>query len=124
MMGDSFQGTETILLQRGTSNFPYRFQVTVASSSNRTDGILPFGSTVCSFTVLARLSGTTASSTAPIVSKALDGNQMIARLAWTTAISQGMYQLEFKIIASINGSTYPGLRRQLEFSRLILKERR
>ena len=103
---------------------PYRFQVTVATSSTLNDGALPYGSSVCSFTVAARLSGSTASSTAPIVAKSQSSNQMITRLAWTTAISQCMYQLEFKIVASVNGSTLIPLKRQLEFSRLILKERR
>lgn len=121
---DSFQGSGTINLQRGTSNVPYRFQVTVASSSTLNDGALPYGSTLCSFTVNAFLKGTTRSTTAPVITKSLSSNQMILRLGWTTAVNQGLYRIEFSIIASVNGSTVTPIKRQFEFDRLLLKERR
>lgn len=121
---DSFQGSGTINLQRGTSNVPYRFGITVASSSTRNDGALPYGSSLCSFTVHAFLKGTTRGSTQPILSKSQSSNQMILRLAWTTAVNQGLYRLEFRVAASVGGSTIIPLRRQFEFARLLIKERR
>ena len=123
-MGDSFQGTGTILLQRGTSNVPYRFQVTVASSSNKNDGALPYGSSVCSFKAYCYPVGKTpTTSTGLIVAKSLDGNELVTRLSWTTALSQGVYQLDFRVVASVNGSTLTPIRRQFEFGRVFLKER-
>ena len=120
---DSFTGNGVINLQRGTSNVPYRFQITVASSSNKNDGALPYGSTLHSFTVHCYQRGTTASSTMPILTSSQSSNQMVLNLAWTTSIRQGTYRIEFDIVASITNST--GLmKRQLEFDRLILKERR
>lgn len=121
---DSFQGNATINLQRGTSNVPYRFQITVATSSNRNDGALPYGSTVASFTILAHPVGSTRSSTQFIVDKTQSGNELITRLTWTTQINPGIYQMEFKVSCSVNGVLTTPLKRQFDFARVILKERR
>jgi hypothetical protein len=123
-MADSFAGTGTINLQRGTSNVPYRFQVTVASSSRLNDGALPYASTLCSFTMLCHPVNSTVASTQIIVTKSQSSNQMILRLTWTTQVRPGIYNLEFKIVASINGSTITPIRRQFDFARVYLKERR
>ena len=123
-MADSFQGTGTISLQKGSSNIPYRFQVTVATSSNKNDGAIPYGSSLCSFTVGCHPVGATAASTQIIVTKSQSSNQLITRLTWTTQINPGIYQLEFKIVASVNGSTVTPLKRQFDFARVYLKERR
>ena len=121
---DSFQGTGTINLQRGTSNVPYRFQLTVASSSTLNDGALPHASSLCSFTMLCHPIKSTQASTQCIVTKSQSSNQMILRLTWTTQINPGMYQLEFKVVASVNGSTLTPIKRQFDFARVYLKERR
>jgi hypothetical protein len=121
---DSFQGTGTINLQRGTSNVPYRFQITVATSSNRNDGALPYGSTVAAFTILAHPVGSTRSSTQFIIDKRQDGSDLITLLTWTTQLNPGMYQMEFKVVCSVNHLLDLPLKRQFDFARIILKERR
>lgn len=121
---DSFQGSGTINIQKGSSNVPYRFQITVASSSQKNDGALPYASTVRSFTVLAHPVGSTASSTHFVGAMSLSSNTLITRLNWTTQIRPGIYQMEFKVVASVSHSTATPLKRQYDFARVYLKERR
>lgn len=121
---DSFQGNGIINLQRGTSNVPYRFQITIATSSNKNDGALPYGSTVNSFTLLAHPIGSTRSTTQFIVDKSQDGNDLVTRLTWTTQINPGIYQMEFKVSCSVNHLLTTPLKRQFDFARIYLKERR
>ena len=121
---DSFQGNATINLQRGTSNVPYRFQITVATSSNKNDGALPYGSTVASFTILAHPVGSTRSSTQFVVGMSQDANDLITRLTWTTQLNPGIYQMEFKVLCSVNHLLDTPLKRQFDFARIYLKERR
>lgn len=124
MPGDSFVGTGTINLQRGTSNVPYRFKITVATSSNKNDGALPYGSTVHSFTILASPMNSTVSSTQFIQTKSQSSNELVTNLTWTTQIKPGIYRMEFKVTASVAHSTVSPLRRQFDFARVYLKERR
>lgn len=123
-MADNFQGTGRINIQRGSSNVPYRFRVTVASSSGKNDGALPWDSSMCSFSVKCFPLGSTVSSTQIVASKSLDGNEMVLRLTWTTQVRPGIYQLEFWTVASVLGSTATPLKKQLDFTRVYLKERR
>lgn len=121
---DSFQGNGTINIQRGTSNAPYRFKLTVASSSTLNNGALPYGSTLHKFTVSGHPMNSTVTSTHLIISKSQSSNEMILRLTWTTQINPGHYNLEFRIVASVNHSTVIPMKRQLDFARIYLKERR
>lgn len=123
-MADSFQGTGKVTLQRGTSNVPYRFKVTVASSSSKNDGALPHNSSLCSVSFNCYPIGSTVSSTQIILSHSLDGNEMVLRLAWTTQVRPGIYKIEFKTVSSVLGSTVTPMRKQFEFDRVYLKERR
>jgi methionine-rich copper-binding protein CopC len=66
----------------------------------------------------------TVASTQLIVTKSQSSNQMILRLTWTTQIRPGIYNLEFKAVASVNHSTVTPIRRQFDFARVYLKERR
>lgn len=122
-MADDFQGTGKINLQPGSSNVPYRFTVTVATSSTLNNGMLPYDSTMCSYTVSEHPVGSTVSSTELIVNKSLDGNDMVLRMTWTTALNPGHYQLEFKIVASVLSSTATPLKKNLDFARVYLKRR-
>lgn len=123
-MADHFQGTGRITLQRGSSNVPYRFQVTVASSSSKNNGALPYDSSLCSVTLNCYQLGSTVSSTQIIVSQTLDGNEMVLRLTWTTQVRPGIYKLEFNTVSSVLGSTATPMKKQFEFDRVYLKERR
>ena len=122
-MADDFQGTGRINLQPGSSNVPYRFRVTVATSSQKNDGMLPYNSSMVSYTVSEKQMGTTASSTYMTVTKSLDGNEMVLRMTWTTQINSGHYALEFNIVATVSGSTATPLKKQLDFDRVYLKRR-
>jgi len=122
-MADDFQGTGKINLQPGSSNVPYRFRVTVATSSQKNDGMLPYGSTMMSYTVREKQMGTTVSSSKMVVTKSLDGNEMVLRMTWTTQINPGHYGLEFNILATVSGSTLNPLKKQLDFNRVYLKRR-
>lgn len=68
--------------------------------------------------------GSTVSSTQIVVTKSQDGNEMVLRLTWTTQVRAGIYKLEFKTVASVLGSTVTPLKKQFEFDRVYLKERR
>jgi hypothetical protein len=59
-----------------------------------------------------------------LVAKSQSSNQMIARMTWTTQVQPGIYRLEFKIVASVNGSTVTPLKKQFDFARVYLKERK
>lgn len=121
-MADGFQRGGRIDLQPGDTNVPFRFQVTIATSSNRTDGALPFGSTVSSFTIGAHLTNSPVASTQFIVSKSVDGNDLVVRLAWTTQLNPGLYHMEFNVTCSVqSGATE--FKRQFDFDRVYLKDR-
>jgi hypothetical protein len=124
MPGDHFQGTGTINLQPGSSNVPYRFNVTVASSSRKNDGAIPYGSTVCAFTISEHPARhPNVSSTLICVTKSIDKNELVPRFSWTTAVNRGHYHLTFKVTATVNGSTVTPMVRHFDFDRIYVKDR-
>jgi len=79
---------------------------------------------VASFTIMAHPVGSTKSSTQFIVDKNQSVNELITRLTWTTQLNPGIYQMEFKVNCSVNGVLTTPLKKQFDFARVILKERR
>jgi len=124
-MGDSFQGSDKIMIQPRSSDVPYRFQITVASSSEMNDGHLPWGSNMLTFTVNAhRFDGSTAyGSSDLIISTNRDVNDMIVRLGYSSGMTMNaMYHLTFKVCASVNNSTNNPMYIELDFNRVEVRD--
>ena len=123
-MADDFQGSDYIDLEPGSSNVPYRFNITVASSSKKNDGHLPYGSTLHTSTARAHHSGgSTAGTTALISSVSVSSQDVIVTMNYTSELSAGLYHMRLNITASVQGSTATPLRKHLDFDRIYLKDR-
>ena len=125
-MGDTFQGSDKITIQPRSSDVPYRFKITVASSSEMNDGQLPWGSSMRTFSVKAhRFDGSTAyGSSDLIISTNRDGNTMMVRLGYSTAMSMNMfYHLTFTVVASVNHSTSNPMYTELDFNRVEIRDK-
>ena len=122
-MVDRFQGDDHITIRPWTSNVPSYFQVTVASSSSKNDGGLPYGSTVCSFDIkVSHKSGSTVNTSGLVGNSSLNGNIIMARLNYSTHLSEGIYHLDFVVTASVGGSTDVPLKKPFSFERVYVKD--
>jgi len=121
---DSFRGKDAIYLQPGDTNIPYHFQLTVATSSTLNNGLLPYNSTLHSFTMTAhQRSGTTVGTSDLVVGSSKDGNTMVARLGYSTSLNSCLHHIEFFVTASIAGATDSVLKREFDFNRLWVKDK-
>lgn len=121
---DSFQGADYINLQPGDSNVPYRFNITVASSSKRNDGHLPYGSTLCSSTARAHCAGGSTVGTSNIVGAvSVSSEDVLCRLNYSTDAGLGEFHIKIIVTASVQGSTVIPLVKQLDFNRVYMKDR-
>lgn len=126
-MGDSFQGSDTIRVQPGDTNVPYQFSFSVASSSGRADGALPFGSTLVSVTCDAHLGvDKTVVSTGNLVQSTSDftynGNSVIIPLTYSTGLASATYHLEMRATATIQGNTSNLFTKQYDYNRVEVKD--
>lgn len=122
-MGDHFQGSNLIQLQPGDTSVPFKFQFTVASSSGKSDGALPYASTVVSCVADAhRGNDGVAVSTGSIVQAAsdfsYDGNTVVIPLTYSSSVGDGIYHLSIGVTASINGSTSDLFVKEFDFNRI------
>lgn len=124
-MADHFQGSGSITIQPGSSNEPYSFNVTIATSSTLNNGHLPYGSTVHKCTVKAhRKDGSTQYGSSDLISgSSLNGNGTMVRLSFSTAMTYGLYHLTLNVTASVNGSTASPFKRELDFNRVYVRDR-
>ena len=122
-MQDDFQGRDTITLQPGDTNVPYRFKFTPCTATTKADGAIPYGSTLHAVSAINVRSTDLgqSSSTGMVVSAALSSNQVVAYLTYTTALPSGQYKLTVKVQVNTGGST--AMKRQFDFRRLYLKDR-
>jgi len=122
-MVDRFQGDDHITVRPYTSSVPFYFQATVASSSSKNDGVLPYNSSVCSFAVkVEHEDGSTVGCTGLVSATTLNGNIMGLRLNYSTHISEGLYRLIFVVTASVKGSTTLPLKVPLKFDRVYVRD--
>jgi len=121
---DIFQGSDDINLQPGDSNVPYRFNITVASSSKKNDGYMPFGSTLHKSTASAHHSyGSTSGTSDMIGAVTLSSNEVVIRMNWVDSLDLGLYHMKITITSSVQGSTTIPMVRQLDFNRVYLRDR-
>lgn len=124
---DAFQGSRDVKLQPGDTNVPYNFKFTVASSSNRNDGALPYGSTVISVTCDSHKNDGTMVSTGNLVHSNTDfqysSNVVMIPLTYSTQLSSGdlghgLYHLSINVLASRLGNTSDAFTKQFDFNRV------
>lgn len=126
-MGDHFRGSNIIQLQPGDTSVPFRFQFTVASSSGKSDGALPNGSTVVSCVADAhRGNDGVAVTTGDLVHSntdfSYDGNTAVIPLTYSSTIGAGTYHLSINVTASINGTTSDLFIKQFDFNRISVRD--
>ena len=123
-MVDSFKGTGNIYLQPGDTSVPYRFKLTVASSSSLNNGSLPYNSSVCSQTVsIHQQNGSSVGTSGLIVSSTEDGNTLVVRLGYTTSANKGLHHIQWVVTCSVGGSTLTPMNIEFEYNRLWIKDR-
>ncbi len=122
-MVDNFSGSKNINLQPNDSYIPLVMRITIASASTVNDGFIPFGSTLSSFTVTAHNGETNTSSTNIIVDKTVSGNNITVYLGHTTELQAGIYHVTATGVFSINGDAVRQITRQMDFNRVIMKDR-
>jgi len=124
-MADSFQGSNLIDIQPGDTNVPYQFGFSVASSSGRSDGSFPFGSTLAFITCDAHSVDGVAVSTGNMVHAAsdlsYDGNNVVIPLTYSTELSNGRYHLEIMATVVIQGNTSDVFVKQFDFDRVEVR---
>lgn len=122
---DDFQGSDKIIIQNGDTSVPYHFKLTIATSSERNDGALPYNSTLCSCIVKAkRTEGGADVTTYMVASSTEDGNTIIPRLQFSSNLTAGLYTLTFLVTASVAGTTVAPLIKEYDFSRVTVRENR
>ena len=123
-MVDSFKGTGVINLQPGDTSIPYRFRLTVATSSNLNNGTLPYNSSVCSASAQIRQrNGSSVGTSDLLVASTEDGNTLIAKLGYSTNVVRGLHHIRWIATCSVAGSTVTPMKKELDFNRLWIKNR-
>ena len=120
-MADDFQGSDNITIWPGDTMVPYRFQVTVATSSNKNDGHIPYGSSVIKVDTYEVFSERGTTLTDVIASApTLDGNTIVVPMNWSTDMkaSKDIYHLRMKIVCTRGGSTVNAFKKKLRFNRI------
>jgi hypothetical protein len=114
-----FQGNDDIVVQPGTSKYPYEFEVTVCSAVGANDGFLPFGRTISSVVVTAHKHGPAILvDTELIEGTPTEVDQIITvKLNYPTTNGRGRYKLEF-VMTLDDGST-----EEADFGRVRVKDR-
>jgi hypothetical protein len=113
-----FQGNDDIIVQPGTSDYAYEFEVTVCSAVGANDGFLAFGRTISSVVVKAFKHGTTnLEDTEIIEGYSLAGFIVTVRLTYPSTNGAGRYKLEF-VMTLDDGST-----EEADFGRCIVKDK-
>ena len=121
---DAF-GDGYINIQRGDSNVPYHFNLTVCSSSTKNDGALPYGSSVASFAVTAHPQESTVAYNKMISesSKAgIDGTDLITKLSYHSTLGSGIYHLRFIVVCKLGGES-TAFKREFDFRPIYVKDR-
>ena len=123
-MSDSFLGTGNIYLQPGDTSVPYRFRLTVASSSTLSNGSLPYNSSVCSQSVsIHQRNGSSVGTSDLIVASTEDGNTLVVKLGHSTAATKGLHHMQWTVTCSVAGSTLAPMKKEVEFNRLWIKDK-
>ena len=120
-MADDFQGSDHITIWPGDTNMPYRFQVTVATSSNKNNGFLPYGSSVIAVKAYEVYSERGSTLTDVIASApTLDGNTIVVPMNYSSDMtaSDDIYHLKMKIACTRAGSTVNAFKKILHFHRI------
>lgn len=121
---DNFEGADYINLQPGDSDVPFRFNITVASSSKKNDGHLPYNSTLIKSTASAHHNkGSTVGTSGIVGAVSVSSEVVICRLNYSTGAGLGLFHLKLTVVASVQGSTADPFKRQLDFNRIYIKDR-
>jgi len=94
-MQDSFDGTETIILQPGDSAKPRYFTFAICTSQTANDGAIPYGTTISSVAVKAFDDGGTDVTAQMVDASSQSGTVVTVDLNYPT--SAGRYSLEFEL---------------------------
>lgn len=117
---DNFKGDAFINLQPGAANVPIALRLPAASASTKNDGAIPYGSTVASVAMSAKLMETGTASTSLVTGSALSGNGVIAYLSHTTTLSDGLYGITATVTFSLTGSTAVAVR-EFDLNRVYVR---
>ena len=122
-MADDFQGRSAIVLQPLDSSAIYRFNVTIASSSTKNDGAIPYDWSVHKHTItIHRSDGSSDATSVLIADTTRDGNVLVEKLSGTTVLS-GLYHMRFKVTITQGATTDLAMVREFDFNRLQVKNR-
>jgi len=121
--GDSFTGSDRVLIQPGDLRVPLRLKITAASGSTKNDGATPYGSTLVSSSAVAHFAQTGASATTTLISSVGQSSQTIlVYLSYSTGLSMGVYNVTAKGTFSVSGSTSTFVR-EFDFNRVLVRDR-
>ena len=113
-----FEGYDDVEIQPGDVNVPIDFRCNAASGSTANDGLIPYGSTLVSSTIVAHFGDdTTLVSATFVTAVALSSNTIRAYCSHSTAMAPGMWHLSIKTIASLVNSTLQ-MTRYFDFNRV------
>ncbi len=96
----SFQGSDKIDVQPGTSKAAYEFEFTVCSAAGANDGWLAYGRTISSVAVKAYKHGETeVDATSDLINgtPSVANNIVTVKLDYPTVNGSGRYKLEFVV---------------------------
>jgi hypothetical protein len=119
---DHFQGADYIRLFEGDSNVPFRFNVTVATSSGKNDGHLPYGSTICKSTCRVHHSEGSTVGTSNIIGSVTQSSwDIMVNMNYTTEVPAGLYHMIAITKISILGSTTVHGIKNIHFNRIYIE---
>ena len=113
-----FQGNDDIVVQPGTYNYPYEFEVTVCTAAGANDGFLPYGRSIASVEVKAFKHGRTLLEDTELIESDSEADQIITvHLTYPSTNGSGRYKLEFVMTLD------DGSKEEADFGRVRVKDR-
>ena len=113
---DSFQSTEKIIVQPGTSAVPYTFTFAACSSATANDGSLPFDTTISSAAVKAFSTAGTDVTAELIDSSSSSSTVVTVALNYPTSYGAGRYSIEMLLTLSTGAVI------EADFTRIFVKD--
>jgi len=113
-----FQGNDDIIVQPGTYNYPYEFEITVCSAAGANDGFLPFGRTIASVVVTAHKHGPAILVDTELIENDSELDQIITvSFTYPGTNGAGRYKLEFVMTLD------DGSKEEADFGRVRVRDR-
>ena len=113
-----FQGNDSIIVQPGTLDYPYEFEITVCSAVGANDGFLAFDRTIASVEIKAFTHGTASLEDLELIEDSdLNGFIITVNLTYPSTNGRGRYKLEF-VLTLDDGST-----EEVDYGRILVKDR-